>query len=335
VLTHGILLVLVKQTISCRDSLVDVQMINKAQRALEDVMMDECEGMYSSKFLALRAEVDATKLEHADIQSKYDRQEQRSCVKVRFEDALKSVAGSQHAKTQARIHKSFALFCDSEMECEGSLETDDNTFVHVYVQSMIKAMSLGSQDAHAHFPRVLDFVQRHWKTVSKPFSEGCQDVPAGMFLEWLPQIVSLIAHGSFENSGHLMVPLLLRVSQDFPQTVYYALRVVRNDIKKVPERWKQLSDIMDSPAAIVAEEFARNVQLLQNPEDQVRVCQTILCSVTMHAYCLCLFPKDTQSRLLLIWCMRHVEQTMQNLTSISEKRKHACPRVFITCMLLL
>jgi hypothetical protein len=260
-------------------------MIDKAHRALEDVMVDDGDDMHTSKFLALRAQVDATKLEHADVPSKHDRQEQRARVKARFEDALRSVAGSQQAKMQARLHKSFALFCDSEMERERGLETADNAYVCVYVQSMIKAMSLGSQDAHAHFPRVLDFAQRHWKTASKHFSEGCQEVPAGMFLEWLPQIVSLIAHCKFEDSDHPMVPLLVRVSQDFPQTVYYALRVVRNDIKKVPDRWRQLGGVMNSPAAIVAERFARDIQLLQNPEDQVRVCPSILLFAFMHASC--------------------------------------------------
>jgi hypothetical protein len=256
-------------------------MISKAQEALQDVMMDDGD----CKFLALLAKVDALKLEHADIQSKSDRLEQRAHVKARFEDALRSVVDGQQAKIQARIHKSYALFCDSEMEREKSLETDDTSFVRTYVQSMIKAMSLGSPDAHAHFPRVLDFVQLHWRAVSEQFSNGCEDVAAGMFVEWLPQIVSLLAHGTFEESGRLMVPLLARVSQDFPQTVYYALRVVRNDIKKVPERWEQLGKIMNSPAATVAEGFARDVQLLQNPEDQVRVCLSMIYAFLLHPCC--------------------------------------------------
>jgi hypothetical protein len=249
---------------------VHSQKLEEAKATLPDVMDDEHDE-YTAKLLALSGRVGGMILAHKDDEREH--KAQRGHVKKIFEDALRYCTDDRHAagKKHARIHVSLALFCDMEIDRAKAAwhNTEKEDFLRTYVKSMLKAMSFGSEDAKSHFPRVLELVQSHTNVVALEFSEGCKAVPAWMLLEWLPQIVSVFSTPGDDQCARLMAPLLLRISAVYPQTVFFALRVVRDDIRNIPGRTEQLQDVMHSPAADAAERFSRAMQLLQHPELQV------------------------------------------------------------------
>lgn len=135
---------------------------------------------------------------------------------------------------------------------------------------MLFAMASGSADANAHFSRVLDLFEHNFSAVSQlDIAKLLERVPNWMMLDWLPQLFSIVARKVQLACAPFLVNRLGQVAAQFPQAVFYAFRVVREDIARNKNVYDRMWGFLEKQSS-GAEKLSRALQLLQHPDQQIR-----------------------------------------------------------------
>jgi hypothetical protein len=135
---------------------------------------------------------------------------------------------------------------------------------------MLSAMASGSADANAHFSRVLDLLEHNFPAVSQlDIAKLLESVPNWMLLDWLPQLFSIVARKVQLECAPCLVNRLGQVAAQFPQAVFYAFRVVREDIARNKGVYDRMWGFLEKQSS-GAEKLSRALQLLQHPDQQIR-----------------------------------------------------------------
>jgi DNA-dependent protein kinase catalytic subunit len=171
------------------------------------------------------------------------------------------------------IFMKFANFCNQQLQDPGQDVVKALNYPNAFVENMLRAIELGTRKAQSHFPRVLEIANKFPESRSI-FMEGCKDIPLPAILQWLPQIFSELSCASkrgdkeFKNS---LMPLLSRFAVDFPQAVFLSLRVVRDVVFKGKEETSFMEHAgINTATRNGLESFCRSLQLLQDPEEQLK-----------------------------------------------------------------
>ncbi|KAK4317884.1 hypothetical protein Pmani_011063 [Petrolisthes manimaculis] len=107
-------------------------------------------------------------------------------------------------------------------DCLGNWSEHINTqeYSKSLVASVLKAMTLGSHDAHYHFPRLINLMEEDTSLVQS-FIEGCETVPTWMFLLWFSHILIYVD----KPSGLALQPVVEKVTACYPQAVTYPFMI--------------------------------------------------------------------------------------------------------------
>jgi len=209
----------------------------------------------------------------------------------KYEAALKfsqqhkdqSVDVSRMHRKNAKIHLSFASFCDTQIRAlqsggvgGGGVPKDgmrEEDYVIKYVENLLKAIETGSTRAQENFPRTLELLlkmegSKDSKKIWRKWKEGCLLLPASALIRWLPQLISLFKSCPDSSCLDDVVQVLMLVRNDYPQAMYMAVRVMKHE---VPRLWGK---ILEARAGVhmdhaKLEQFCCALRHLQHPEDQL------------------------------------------------------------------
>lgn len=166
-----------------------------------------------------------------------------------------TMSGPKQAAARAQLHRqackafiAVASFCDERLTaCEehrdscdpcksksvcihplnvrGELETH---LIEAFVDNVLGALKLGSADARNYFPRALELMAQvsQRSHLHKKFLADTEVVPSWMFIQWIPQLLGVIA----QPQGALAHPILLRIAKEYPQAVIYPFNLTRETI---------------------------------------------------------------------------------------------------------
>lgn len=86
-----------------------------------------------------------------------------------------------------------------------------SSFPTVVIQNLLDAMKVGSREAFHIFPKALQLVEAHPKTMSI-FIEKVKTVPCWMFLPWASHLVALLD----KPHAAAVQPLVLTIADEYP-----------------------------------------------------------------------------------------------------------------------
>ncbi|XP_069947778.1 DNA-dependent protein kinase catalytic subunit isoform X2 [Cherax quadricarinatus] len=113
------------------------------------------------------------------------------------------------------VHMVLAKYCEDCLE-----NWKDHVNVNEYSESLVthilRAMSLGSRDAHFHFPRLINLMEEDPSLVLV-FKKESERVPVWMFLLWLSHILIYVD----KAPGPALQPIVEKLAAVYPQAVYY------------------------------------------------------------------------------------------------------------------
>lgn len=141
---------------------------------------------------------------------------------------------------------------------------DKDSLANTMVQQLLQAMAGGSTAARMSFPSVLSVLSEHPSTCVT-FAEYSPRVPVWMFLMWCRQIISRVNQVRPETD--VLIGVLIRLAEEYPQTVYYPFCLSYSDFNKAAKKKAQpLIDIFEKlPVARSLQRFVRAVGLLTDP----------------------------------------------------------------------
>ena len=155
------------------------------------------------------------------------------------------------------------------MSLHGQAAQMDVEYVAKYVENMLAAIEKGSVLAQQHFPRTLELLaklqgHKDAEKMCQRWVEGCRKVPSAAMIKWLPQIIA--HYKCFPNaaSSRHVEEVLMLLFDDFPQAVYMAVRVMKDEIPPLWERVSKNSDCKE------LERFCCALRHLQHPEHQLK-----------------------------------------------------------------
>lgn len=90
-----------------------------------------------------------------------------------------------------------------------------------FVHSTLKAMSYGSVDAAHYFPCILKYQYLYDDEVKETFINNISEVQSWLFLRWQTQLLSHLG----SSIADLVIPIIERIIQDYPNALIYALRL--------------------------------------------------------------------------------------------------------------
>ncbi|EFC47806.1 DNA dependent protein kinase catalytic subunit [Naegleria gruberi] len=211
-----------------------------------------------------------------------------SNVVIKIEDGNNTISPYQSAK----IYLKFAIFCDEILkERLGQKYTDDEDLVitregssklpsndilaeHI-VENMLNSMKYYNKEARDRFPRLLELIEKFPSTRKifakfAPTSTSLQ-IPSWMFITWISQ---MLAHLTGPE-GECLIPILLSLAENYPQSLYYPLNISSEDIigsfergntgitRKVLEGIKLMKQKVRNP---LIETFIFSLKKLNHPE---------------------------------------------------------------------
>ncbi|KAJ3073015.1 hypothetical protein HDU98_002395 [Podochytrium sp. JEL0797] len=118
------------------------------------------------------------------------------------------------------------MFVDKTLR---ALENDPNLAIamgrqpesaKLIVQTILRAMVMGSEKATDFFPRLLQLLDQY-PELYEEFKTQSRDCPAWMFLRWLPQLTSLLD----KPSGLSILPLVRRIAETYPNALRLPLTI--------------------------------------------------------------------------------------------------------------
>lgn len=166
-----------------------------------------------------------------------------------------ALAGPAHAVERAGVHrragKAFmatARFCDRRLtQCDEHRQSCDackargpcihplrlkseleSHLIESLVDNVLAAMKLGSMDAVGMFPRALEWMGSVdlKSPLRKRFMADTAIIPSWMFIQWIPQLLAVIAL----PEAALAFPILLRIAKEYPQAIYAPFNMTNESI---------------------------------------------------------------------------------------------------------
>jgi len=219
----------------------------------------------------------------ASISKAYEKYE--AALKVSQQHPDEAVEVSTMHRKNAKIHLSFASFCDVQIRAlmgergkrgGGKREgVDVQHYVFNYVENLLAAIELGSTRAQENFPRTLDLLVKMQRSkdatkIWRKWNEGCLRLPASALIRWLPQLISLFKScPDIRSLLEDVEQVLIKVSNDYPQAMYMAVRVLKQE---VPCLWKIIAETRTRVNIdhTKLEQFCCALRHLQHPQDQLK-----------------------------------------------------------------
>uniref|UniRef100_A0A0P4W3R0 non-specific serine/threonine protein kinase n=1 Tax=Scylla olivacea TaxID=85551 RepID=A0A0P4W3R0_SCYOL len=117
------------------------------------------------------------------------------------------------------IYMTLAKYCEDCLEkWKESIDVSD--YADSLVMSVLRAMSLGSREAHFHFPRVINLMSDDSSLVAT-FKKEAKKVPVWMFLLWISHILIYVD----KLSGEALQPIVEKLALEYPQAIVYPFRI--------------------------------------------------------------------------------------------------------------
>ena len=186
------------------------------------------------------------------------------------EEALRSfreAADLVGVQLRQKVGEDTAEFCYSLLEQKVIAADEQPAIARLLVQTLLKAIGLGSQRAQLCFPRLL-VVVREFPAAHEAMRECSDMVPSTAFLPWTCQIISRIHTSADGNTA--LVHILARLARDYPNAVYYPFSLSVADFQASALR--EVSEVQDALKLVtpVLEQFVRAVDLLGDPWNRLK-----------------------------------------------------------------
>jgi hypothetical protein len=168
-----------------------------------------------------------------------ERAAERARVHHRADKAFMAVVTfCDHRLSASEEHRDSCDTCKAKAACIHPLRLQaalEQHLIEALVDNVLAAMRLGSTEARQSFPRALELMARalelmgaeaYEASLHARFLEETAQIPAWMFIQWIPQLLSMIAL----PQASLVFPLLLRIAKEYPQAIYYPHRLSRESL---------------------------------------------------------------------------------------------------------
>ncbi|XP_042208389.1 DNA-dependent protein kinase catalytic subunit-like [Homarus americanus] len=140
----------------------------------------------------------------------------KKAVKCAEDSLLKFVDGVEETQDPGKdIHMALVKYCEDCLE-NWRNNIDAPEYNKTLIIAVLRAMSLGSRDAHFHFPRLINLMEEDPSLVSL-FIKGCETVPVWMFLLWISHILIYVD----KSPGPALQPVIEKLAAEYPQAVHY------------------------------------------------------------------------------------------------------------------
>lgn len=113
------------------------------------------------------------------------------------------------------VHMALAKYCEDCIE-NWSDNIDAPKYSESLVSAVLRAMTLGSREAHFHFPRLINLMEENPSLV-QTFRDESERVPVWMFLLWLSHILIYVD----KAAGPALQPIVEKLAAEYPQAVIY------------------------------------------------------------------------------------------------------------------
>lgn len=117
------------------------------------------------------------------------------------------------------IHMTLVKYCEDCLD-KWKESIDASNYADSLLTSVLRAMALGSREAHFHFPRLINLMNDDPGLVTS-FKKEAGKVPIWMFLLWINHILIY----ADKLPGEALQPLIEELSQEYPQAVAYPFRI--------------------------------------------------------------------------------------------------------------
>ncbi|KAG2383045.1 hypothetical protein C9374_005012 [Naegleria lovaniensis] len=162
---------------------------------------------------------------------------------IKVDDDVDYVSHPQASK----IYLKFALFCDNLLKQRLNQTDDDEDIIltrdqqhsslpsndqlaNYIVENLMNSMKYFNKEARDRFPRLLELLEKYPTTrsvFSKFVPSTCTlQIPSWMFITWISQ---LLAHLTGPE-GECLVPILISIAENYPQSLYYPLNISADEI---------------------------------------------------------------------------------------------------------
>ncbi|KAK2582943.1 hypothetical protein KPH14_009004 [Odynerus spinipes] len=153
-------------------------------------------------------------------------------------------------------------YCYDQL-CKSS---DNVSFFKEFVHSTLKAMSHGSIDATHYFPCLLKHEYLNNDEIKDIFIKNSNEVQSWLFLRWQAQLFSHLG----SSIANLIVPIIERIIEDYPNAVIYTLRLTIETNPSVlndPQMYKIRQFLYDKQEL---EQFLEAMQYVVQPESYLQ-----------------------------------------------------------------
>ncbi|XP_063980043.1 DNA-dependent protein kinase catalytic subunit-like [Diachasmimorpha longicaudata] len=170
-------------------------------------------------------------------------------------DQLKKTLGTVTTdptpKRQQGCHLKILKYCHNRI-IEGS---EDEEIVKLLIESTLKAISYGSNEAMNYFPYVLKEEWLRDKDTEGSFVLLTEEIPSWKFLKWMPQ---LFIHLSSPLRGSV-APIIERLADDYPHALFYCVQSTLDSnpelqedptMQKLLDKFKDRNDMRDFVEAL-------------------------------------------------------------------------------------
>lgn len=117
------------------------------------------------------------------------------------------------------MYMTLAKYCDSCLE-NWKEHIDTTVYAESLVASVLRAMALGSHEAHFYFPRLINLMNDDPDLVGV-FRKQAGSVPVWMYLLW----VNLILVYADKSPSAALLPIIEELAKEYPQAIVYPFRI--------------------------------------------------------------------------------------------------------------
>ncbi|XP_050692200.1 DNA-dependent protein kinase catalytic subunit-like isoform X2 [Eriocheir sinensis] len=133
-------------------------------------------------------------------------------------DQLNTV--NEGVKDQGKdMYMTLAKYCDNCLE-KWKEHVDTVEYAESLVVSVLRAMALGSHEAHFYFPRLINLMNENPNLV-EVFKKQAGSVPVWMYLLW----INLILVYADKSPSAALQPIIEELAKEYPQAVVYPFRI--------------------------------------------------------------------------------------------------------------
>lgn len=117
------------------------------------------------------------------------------------------------------MYMTLAKYCDNCLE-KWKEHVDRVEYAESLVVSVLRAMALGSHEAHFYFPRLINLMNENPNLV-EVFKKQAGSVPVWMYLLW----INLILVYADKSPGAALQPIIEELAKEYPQALVYPFRL--------------------------------------------------------------------------------------------------------------